>query len=155
MALTMTRVWTDKNQIVYLLSSDGSPAGATGNIPAAGGATPDLVTDGANGASGEANGTALRRVVRAGLDGLGLIAAGAFVQANARALLQLDDAAAALGGILTPRAKLRLIKRTGLTADWLIDANVDGSGRPRIDVEVGTAAGTAYLYVELNHSLAP
>jgi hypothetical protein len=155
MSVSVARVWTDKNQIVYLLTAEGSPVGGTTNIPAAAGVTPDLVTDGANIASGEANGTALRRVVRAGLDGTGLIAAGAFTQALARSLLMLDDATALLGGILCPRAKLRIVKRTGLTTEWLIDANVDGSSRPRIDIEASAVAGTAYLYVELNHSLAP
>lgn len=153
MAITCTHVWTDKNQLVYLLNSDGSPASASGNIPAAGGATPDLVTDAANNTFGGAASVALTKVVRAGLDGLGTVAAGAWVQADARALLMLDGSTG-IGGVLTPRTKLRLMKRTGVTADWIIDANVDGSGRPRIDYAVATAAGTAYLYVELNHSLA-
>jgi hypothetical protein len=154
MTIAVSRVWTDKNQIVYLLDSDGSPASSTASITASGAVTPDLVTDGANTASGEAIGPAMRRVVRAGLDGLGLIAAGGFTQALARSLLTLDDAAAALGGVLAPRARTSLIKRTGATANWLIDANVDGSSRPQIDIAVATAAGTAYLYVQLNHSLA-
>lgn len=153
MTVDITWVWTDKNQIVYLLATSGSPLGGTASILSAGGVTPDLVTDGANNTKGEANGTALRKVVRSGLDGQGLVAAGAWTQAQARALLMLVEPGASIGGILLQRAKLRVIRRSG-TAEWTIDCNVT-AGNPRIDVGATAAAGEAVLYVELNHSLAP
>lgn len=153
MTVDVTWVWTDKNQIVYALATSGSPLGGTASLLSAGGVTPDLVTDGANPAKGEANGTQLRKLVRSGLDGQGLVAAGAWTQAQARALLQLNEPGATIGGILMARGKLSVIRLSG-TAQWTIDSNVT-AGRPSIDIGATAAAGTALLYVQLAHSLAP
>lgn len=155
MTTTPSLVWVDKNQIVYLLTNGGSPLGGEGTIPSAGGVTPDLATDVANNVFGEAGGKALRAACRAGLDGLGTVAAGAWTQALARALLMLNAGASAVnsfGGILAARLQCNVVPSTG-TAAWVCDVDVDGSGRPEINVTSTAAAGTALLYVKLAHSL--
>lgn len=153
MSVVITRLWTERNRIVYLLTTGGSPLGGTSSIPATGGVTPDLVTDGAINTDGGAVAAALRRVVRAGLDGLGVVAAAGFTQAISR-LLFLSGGGATLGnGFTTPTAQLRLVPSTGTVADWKLDANVT-AGVPQIDITAAAVAATAYLYVELDHSLA-
>lgn len=154
MALTITRVWTEPNYIAYLVTTSGSPLGGEGTIPAAGGVTPDLVTDGAINTDGGANSSALRRVVRAGLDGIGTVAAGALTQADARNLLLGDGSTSIGNGKTTPRALVTVVPRTGTVADWKVDADVDGSGRPEINIDAAAVAATAYLYVKLDHTLA-
>jgi hypothetical protein len=152
MALVITHIWTDKNQLVYSIVNSATLFGGTAFIPSAGGATPDLVTDGANNTFGEANGAALRRAVRSGLDGgNGTPAAGAWTQAQARALLLLNGLTN-IGGINTARCQCSTMQVAGLMR-VAIDASVDGSGRPRIDVIVDAVAGEVNLYVQLVHSL--
>jgi len=157
MSVTIGRVWVDKNKIVYLCTSEGSPLGGTGTIPATGAVTPDLVTDAAYNGYGEAGSAALRRCVGSGLSGgNGIIAAGAFTQAFARALLMCDAGAlnaSTIGGINTARARLNLVPRSG-TAAWLVDVDIDGANIPEINVTASVAAGTCYLHVTLDHSLA-
>lgn len=155
MTTTPSLVWVDRNKLVYLLTNGGSPLGGEGTIPSAGGATPDLATDVANSVFGEAGGRALRTACRAGLDGLGNVAAGGFTQATARALLMLNAGAAnanTFGGVLAARLQCSVVPSTG-TAAWVVDVDVDGSGRPEINVTSTAAAGTAYLHVDLVHSL--
>jgi hypothetical protein len=90
MSVTIARVWTERNYLVYLLTTSGSPLGGTSSLAAAGAATPDLVTDAAINTDGGAASAALRRVVRAGLDGLGTVAAAAWTPAQAKNLYQGD-----------------------------------------------------------------
>lgn len=158
MGASAQHVWTDANQLVYLVTSFISgefTIGGTVTISADGSASPDLVTDAADASYGRAASVALTRVCRAGLDGLGNIAAGAWTQAQARALLMLDGSAA-IGGVLTPRTRLRLSATfdAGGEVAACADVDVDGSGNPEINVTVANNVGSVYLYVELNHSLA-
>lgn len=146
---TFTHVWTDKNKLVYLLSNPDADGTAI-TLDFDGGVTPDAVTDGANNAFGEANGVALRKALRSGLDGNGSIAAAGFNQAQARALLLLNGATS-IGGINTPRLQCRIVKASG-TCDWVVDADV-AVGVPELNVDPTAAAGTAYLHIELVHSL--
>ena len=151
MTMTLTHVWTDKNKLVYLCTNDGSPLGGTGTLPMDGGVTPDAVTDGANAGFGEANGAALAKALRSGLDGNGSVAAGTWIQAQARALLLLDGATG-IGGINTPRLQCDILGATG-AAVWRVDADVDGAGIPEVNVTSSAVAGTAYLHISLVHSL--
>jgi len=155
MAITIARHWVDKNKIVYLCTSGGSPLGGTGTIPSAGGATPDLATDAAYNGFGEAGGAAMRRACRSGLDGNGTVAAGAWTQALARALLLLDAGALnanTMGGILAARLQCHIVPRD-VTATWVVDVDVDGAGIPEINVTSSVDEGVAYLHVSLVHSL--
>lgn len=156
MSVTPVRVWVDKNKIVYELTSEGSPLGGVGTIPSAGGATPDLATDATYNGFGEAGSAALRRACRSGLDGgNGTPLAGAWTQAQARALLMSNAGALAansIGGINTARLQCRLVPVSG-TATWLVDADVDGAGIPEINITASVAAGVAQLHVELQHSI--
>lgn len=146
---TATLVWVDKNKLVYLIANPDADGTAI-PITSSGAATPDLATDVANAAFGEAGGVALRKACRSGLDGNGSIAAAGYNQAQARALLLLNGASA-IGGVLTPRLQCRFIPATG-TAAAAIDADVV-AGVPKIVIDPTAAAGNGYLHVELVHSL--
>lgn len=154
MALTATLAWVDSNSLVYRIVN-AATLGTTVTITASGAATPDLVTDGASTAFGKPVSAALRRVVRAGLDGIGSVAAGALTQANARALLLEDGLIGTSSGVTTPNARMSLVNRATAGNDQMqVDANVDGSGRPTIVITCAAVACTYYLHVDLNHSLA-
>lgn len=148
MALTATLVNVTPNELVYLISNEGDEPGTSLVIPAAGGATPDLVTDCVTATWGRAASARLRQVCRAGLDGLGTVAAGAWTQALARDLLS-DNGATQAGSALMPRAELALLPLA--TGPLLAEAtaNVDGSGRPEIDITAAAVSGTAILRVRL------
>lgn len=151
MAVTIARVWTERNRIVYLCTADST--GGSANITSTGGATPDLVTDGAINTDGGAVSAALRRVCRAGLDGLGSVAAAGFDQAKSRNLFLGNGTSSIGNGKTTPTAQLRLVPNSGAGGDWRVDANVS-AGVPIITVTAAGAVSVAYLYVELNHTLA-
>ncbi len=148
MAVTFALVENTPYRLRYLATSDtqGGIQGGTGTIPNDGGATPDLLTDLANDPSGP-----LRAIVRARLDGIGTVAAGALTQAQARAALN-SDGTVSIGNDLVPRAILRVISRSG-SAVWAIDANVDGQGDPVVDVIATAAVGTAYVDIFARHSI--
>lgn len=152
MALTATLCWVDKNTIVYRLVNVAT-LGTTVTITSSGAATPDLVTDAASTAYGAAAGAALRRVVRAGLDGIGAVAAAGLTQADARALYLGDGTLTGSNGVTTPTARIRTEMRTTAgDAQLQVDCNVS-SGVPTVVVTAAAVAFTAYLYVELAHSL--
>ncbi len=149
MALTATLVNVTADEIVYLLNNVAT-LGTTLTIPAAGGATPDLVTDAANATFGRAVAPRLRQVARAGLDGLGNRPAGGWTQAQARDLLIANGAVQA-GSSLMPRAKVDLQPVSGAAGGPLceVDANVDGSGRPTLSVTAAAVAGDCILRISL------
>ncbi|HEX7095169.1 MAG TPA: hypothetical protein VF183_04765 [Acidimicrobiales bacterium] len=149
--MTATLVWVDGNSLVYRIDNVAT-LGTSVTITSTGAATPDLVTDAANTSFGQAA-TALRKIVRAGLDGLGTIAAAGFTQATARALY-LGDASTTIGGVNTPRARIRTQMRTvAADAQLQVDCNV-AAGVPTIVVTAAAVAFNAYLYVELDHSIS-
>lgn len=152
MAATATLVNVTANRLVYLITNAVTLATSL-TITASGAATPDLATDCATNTWGRAACARLRKVCRAGLDGLGAQAAGGWTQAEARDLLTGNGATQA-GSALMPRAICRLVPVTGVAGGPLaeVDANVDGSGRPQLDLTFVAVAGTALLFVELQAS---
>ncbi len=155
MAIAFQLVEATPYRLRYLATQDGvissPPVAADGfdTIPNDAGATPDLQTDilaAAGARGGPSGGLPLQAPIRARLDGIGPVAAGALNQAQARAILNSDDnALAVLTNQNVPRAQIRITPRLGVIA-WAADANVDGEGDPTVEVrsEVGTAA-TAYV----------
>jgi hypothetical protein len=126
MAATAALVFAGSNRLRYLITGDAMGGAVT--IPNDGGATPDLLTDCLPGP--------LRQIIRARLDGIGVIAAGALTQAQARALLLSDSVAANVGNTKVPRAICMVTSRVALGGAF-VDANVDGGGDPVVAVTVG------------------
>lgn len=132
MALTATLAFASANHVRYLVASDGD-AGGTLTITNA-----VLQTDIPAGP--------LRQIARAKDDGIGTIAAGTnLTQAQARALLLSDKSAADVGNNLVPRTILHTAKRSAAAADVSCDANVDGAGKPTIEVQISAVNSIAYL----------
>lgn len=172
MAITAVLVEASAYLLKYLLTQDGVSAGSpfvdsTLLLPNNGGATPDLRTDALTGAAAE-GASNLLRIMRARIDGFGPIAAGPLTQAQARALLNSDDATNA---VLTNRnimsCRLHVYPRSqgaagagvggqsGAPVTWLCDASVDVSGDPIVGVTTARRppqASTAYLEIKLRHS---
>jgi hypothetical protein len=144
MALTATLVESTGYRLIYLLTN-ASTFGTTITIPNDGGATPDLLTDLSTAPSGP-----LRAIVRARLDGIGTIVAGALSQAQARAILN-SDRTTGVGNDNVPVATLNIRARSG-TAPFSVDANVDGGGDPVVVVTTTAVASTAYLDIYVRHT---
>lgn len=145
-AITVSLVFAGRNRLRYLLTAAGAGPD-TATITTSGAATPDIVTDlGTNGGQ-------LMKIAKAFTDGYGSFAAGALTQAQARALWLSDFTGANPGapsgkGSNVPTADCLLTGRTiGQTA-LIVDANVDGNGRPTLNLTM-TGGGTAYLDVEI------
>lgn len=146
MSITVTLVESTPYRLRYLAVNSGSPLGGTANIPNDGGATPDLRTDLSNDPAGP-----MRAIVRAGLDGIGTVAAGALTQAQARAIMNSDNTGS-VGNDYVPRAITRIYARSG-TADWGVDINVDGGADPIVSIISSAAAGEAYIDIHVRHSI--
>jgi len=157
MAITFALVDATPYRLRYLATQDGvvssPPVAADGlaTIPNDGGATPDLRTDATVNAG--PGGPVLRKLLRVRLDGYGPLAAGAITQAQARALMNSDDAA---GAVLTNynvgRAVTTVTPRLGLIA-WATDWNVDVNGDPVCEVRSATGtAATAYVDIHYRHT---
>lgn len=151
MAVTAGIVFQGKNRLRYLLTQDGA-AGTTLTITTTGAASPDLRTD--------AVGGLMEQIARAQTDGFGTFAAGALTQAQARALLLSDWTAGLAGGPgaspgpMQKTATVTITPRTGdIVQTWLVDANVDGSGNPTINITAQAGASAAYLDVEVLQQL--
>ena len=145
MAITAQLVDSTPFSLRYLCTADGQ-AGTDLLIPNAGGVTPDLQTD--------AVGGPLLALINANRDGLPVtVTAGAMTQAQARALLNSDDAArAVLVNHLVGRAWCDLTIRSGAVS-WAVDVEVDGNFNPRIHVLTdAAAAGEAYLDIHFRHT---
>ena len=125
MATTAQLVLQGHNTLRYLLTSDEQGGAVT--IPNDGGVSPDLRTDAIAGP--------LREIARSRLDGIGILPPGARTQAQARAMLLADGAAANLGNNKVPRALCKLTARSGDVG--FIDANVDGQGDPVLVATLG------------------
>lgn len=149
MAVTAVLVNVTPNELVYLLTN-AATLGTSLTIPAAGGATPDLATDCVTNTWGQAASPRLRKVCRAGLDGLGSQPAGGWIAAEAADLL-FGNGATQAGSALMPRAEVDLVPLTGVAGGALFEAtaNVDGSGNPQIDITAVAVAGTGLLRVRL------
>jgi len=132
---SITLVDAHHNRVRYLLVYDGESALAA--ITTTGAASPDLLTDSLSGP--------IKVCAQAFTSGLGILPAGALTQAQARAIWLADSADTVLGNSKVPRAMCKISPRTG-SAQWRIDANVDGSGNPTI-TPVATVAASAYLDV--------
>ena len=157
MAITVALVDATPYRLRYLATQDGvissPPVAADGLVTILndGGATPDLRTDATVNAG--PSGPALRKLLRVRLDGYGPVAAGAINQAQARALMNSDDAA---GAVLinhnVGRAVTAITPRTGVIA-WATDWNVDAQGDPVCEVRSATGTvATAYVDIHYRHT---
>jgi len=168
MAITFALVEATPYRLRYLATQDGvissPPVAADGfnTIPNDGGASPDLRTDAVDGVSGVGvqGPSPARNILRARLDGYGVVGPGALTQAQARALLNshLPEVNLGPGNRLTVRAILRVQGRTSAGANtnnyfWAVDANVDAQGDPVIEVRSAVGvAGTAYVDMIVRHT---
>lgn len=159
MAITFALVDATPYRLRYLATQDGvissPPVAADGfaTIPNDAGATPDLQTDILTAPTSGANGIPLQKIIKARIDGFGPLPAAALNQAQARAIMNSDDAASA---VLTTqrvgRAVTTTSPKTGVIA-WSADINVDGEGDPVVEVrsEVGVVA-TSYVDIHYRHT---
>ena len=106
-AVTFARLNASNYHVKYLVTADGA---AAGNLNAAGGATPDLITD-----------TTANTPIRNLLD------TACPDQATARALMRAATAMYTFVGGGTA------------TADWIIDFNTDGAGNLRVTCTAAAA----------------
>lgn len=161
MALTAALVEATPDRLRYLLTQDGVVTSPTNPdvdglvvIGNDGSPTPDLLTDIQSAAGGSVSGLPLKTPIDAGRNGVAAVAAGALTQAGARAVLLSDDAANILGNDLTPRAVCEVTSREDAVVQFAVDANVDGSANPVLEVRSSVGnAGTGYLDVHLRHTL--
>jgi hypothetical protein len=136
MANTAALVFQGHNHLRYLVTAD--EAGGAFTIANDAGASPDLQTDSLAGP--------IKQIAQARATGIGTVAAGALTQAQARALLLADSAAANVGGTKVPRCIVTATPRlTGIA--MTVDANVDGDGDPII---TGTITADGFGYVDVH-----
>jgi hypothetical protein len=159
MAITFTLVDATQYRLRYECVQDGvissPPLASDGfnTIENDGTPTPDLKTDILSAPVGTAGGSPLQKLIDAGRNGYKHVAAN-LNQAEARALLNSDDAA---GAVLTNnhvgRAVVTMLKKQAVTLHWGADVNVDGAGNPVIEVrsDVGTP-GVAYVDLHFRHT---
>lgn len=145
MAVTATLVHASANRLRYLIAHDGETGDAV-TIGNTGGATPDLLTDLLT-APDSVGARPLQEIVDAGRNGIAQVAAGALIQAQARAFMNSDDTAGVLVSNLVPRAECSITARTGQSI-WEVDVDVDGNANPTVTV-TGTAATAADAYLEI------
>src|ERR1700687_3559919 len=101
MAITISLVEQGSNRLRYLLSSNATSLTQTANLTTTGAATPDLLTDSTFAGPGP---NPIFKIARAFQDGLGILAAGAFTQAQARAMWMADTSDTILGNNKVARA---------------------------------------------------
>ncbi len=144
MAVVASIALATANRITYLLTSSGATTGSIpNNATAGGGTTPNLSVDCVAGP--------IKQIAFAAVTGIGALAAGALNQAKARSLL-LSDGLTAVGTTpQVPRTTVRIQSRAG-AAVWDVDANVNGSGDPILDI-TASAAGTAYLTIDFENAV--
>lgn len=157
MGLRVNLVNVTPNEIVYLITNEvgGESGGALGTaitITAADAVSlnsRDLVVDCVNSTFGRATCSRFRQACRAGLDGLGSVAAEAWTQAQARDLFSGNGATQA-GGPLMPRLEIDLQPATGVAGGPVAEAdiNVDG-GLPIINITTAAVAGTCIMRIRL------
>lgn len=147
MTMTATLVKQSSNWLRYLLSHDGA-AGDSVTITTTGAASPDLLTD----SVGAGPIKALAKVIT---DGFAQFPAGAQTLARARALWLSDWSGADPGNENTTTARCRLSPRVGVGGNWTVEANLDGSNFPIIQVTETQLVGarSAYLDVEVPQAI--
>lgn len=124
MAVTAILQRVTPHSLVYRVNTD---VGGTLTIDSSGGATPDLATDVAT-VTGP-----IKRIGRAGLDGIGLIPAAGFDSVvKSDALLQDLDPTDVLGNKTVPRAIMVCQGKTE-DNDWIITTSV-AAGLPQITI---------------------
>ena len=132
MAITAALAFASPNHVRYVVTSD---AGGGGTVTIA---NATLQADLPAGP--------LRQIARAKDDGIGTIVAGTVLtQAQSRALFCSDGQAANVGNNLCPRTLLQATKRSVAASDVSCDANVDGAGKPTLEVQLSAASTVAYL----------
>lgn len=136
MAVSAALVEAGHNRLRYLITSTSTSADSV-TLTTTGAATPDLLTDSTYGP--------VKRCANAFASGLGILAAGAKTQAQARAIWLANNSDTVLGNSKVPRCECSLGISAG-TASWSVDASVDASGNPTVIVSVNQT-GTAYLDV--------
>lgn len=161
MAISFQLVDATPYRLRYLATQDGvisSPpnvADGFNTIPNAAGVSPDLKTDIDTVSTSGAGGIPLQKIIDAGRDGFGPLAAGALTQAQCRAIMNSDDAASAvLTNQRVGRAITKVTPRTGQGVAWAVDINASlGDGFPVVEVrsDVGVAA-TAYVDIHFRHT---
>lgn len=137
MSIVATLVEQGHNRLRYLLICNTTGT-TTLTITTTGGATPDLRTDSLSGP--------VKQCALAFVQGLGILLAGAKTQAQARAIWLADNSDVVLGNGKVSRCLPQLTRRTS-TANWTVDANVDGPGNPTVVVTADNT-GEAYLDVQ-------
>lgn len=160
MGLSASIVNVTPNELVYLIvnvsTGELDPLGTsvtiTANETVSVGAG-DLCLDCIKNTWGRAASAKLRRVCRAGLDGLGTVAAGAWTQVLARDLLNGNGASQA-GSQLMPRAEIDLQPATGAAGGPVCEAliNVGVDGTPVVTITAAAVAGSAILRLRLRSS---
>lgn len=157
MAVTALLVHVGHNRLRYHLIQDGA-AGTTATITSTGAASPDLLTDSVQGP--------IKKLAKAPTDGFAAFAAGALIQAQARALWLsawvptaggfggTDPAPGDPAGVISliKTARCRVIP-TGNGEVFSVDADVDGNGFPTLVVTAPATAGTCYLDVEVPNAI--
>lgn len=133
MAATLTLANVSPNRLLYKLIHT---AGEASNIPNAGGASPDLLTDSQG---------AIHQIANARNVAYGTVGGAALTQAQARSLL-LND-----GNVAKPQARTMVHGRAGAAA-WDVDANVDGDGDPVLTI-TSSAAGTCYVEIIIDAAI--
>lgn len=166
-----------------VISSPPLPSDGFATIPNDGVPSPDLLTDATDGANETGGGavgnrTLLVNIVRARLDGIGVIPAGTpLTQAQARALLLSDDPTEALltnnnvpRAIVTAQCSVRVFvpgqpfnplpsplptfAQLSSLVDFCVDANVDLQGDPVVEVRSGVGfPGFAYIDIYARHTI--
>lgn len=158
MALTIDHVWTDANSLIYRVTAASMVATSSVDLNFAGttagsSSARNPAYDVAQTAYGRAGGAALRKVCRAYLDGLGAITASGMT-GNQLLALVLGDGAAADLGVATPRARLRLQRRSGTVRMVATPKNLGASVSSILLLETTNIAdGVYYAHIELAHSL--
>ena len=145
MPLNVELVNVTPNEIVWLVQNEGGEGGFGTSVQIT---TSDLAAACVDDTWGRAASARLRQVCRAGLDGLGNVAAGAWTQALARDLMLCDGAVQA-GNAIMPRGEVELVWRSGATLNPRVDIGVDGAGLPQIDLATVAADGTFYVKLRL------
>lgn len=144
MALNVELVNVTPNEIVWFVRNEGGEGGFGTSAEIS---TSDLAAACVDDTWGRAASVRLRQVCRAGLDGLGTVAAGAWTIDLARDLLMCDGRELA-GGPLMPRAALSIVHQGGPEIVPRIDVGAD-AGEPLIAIETEAAEGSFYVKLQL------
>lgn len=141
MAITAALVYRSPTRLRYLITATAG-GGEAVSIESDGGVSPDLVTDSVAGP--------LKNIVTVKTNGYGKIAVGGITtQAQARALLNSDDAVSLLGAGI-PSAILRLTERTTTTGNFAVDCVRGPSDQATPGITVtANGIGICYLDVEV------